>query len=171
MSVLEAIKALQNISNELVILPDTQAYDKIISSYFTELERELRPACFLVPKSTDEVAAIVKGVKSLTGGLYIAICGAGQQATPEVANVHNGLTIHLRNLRGVEVDVEKTVVSIAAGEQMGKVYEKVMAVGFGVVGNRHSSGGIGGDAVQGKCRVSTFHTHSDLSRRAILLLL
>lgn len=31
---------------------------------------------------------------------------------------------------------------------MGKVYENVTALGLGVVGNRHSSGGIGGDAVQ-----------------------
>lgn len=32
---------------------------------------------------------------------------------------------------------------------MGSVYDEVIAAGLGVVGNRHSSGGIGGDAVQG----------------------
>ncbi|KAI1370568.1 hypothetical protein F4677DRAFT_438049 [Hypoxylon crocopeplum] len=32
---------------------------------------------------------------------------------------------------------------------MGNVYETVSATGLGVLGNRHSSGGIGGDALQG----------------------
>jgi UDP-N-acetylenolpyruvoylglucosamine reductase len=150
MSVPEVIKLLQEISDDLVVFPETQAYDEITNSYFTELERELRPTCFLVPHSPKEVAAIVKRVKPFADGLKIAICGAGQQATPEVANVRDGLTLHLRNLRGIETDAEKRVVSVASGEKMGNVYEKVMAAGFGVVGNRHSSGGIGGDAVQGE---------------------
>jgi FAD/FMN-containing dehydrogenase len=41
------------------------------------------------------------------------------------------------------------VVSVAAGERMGNVYKKLVSLGLGVAGNRHSSGGIGGDAVQG----------------------
>jgi FAD/FMN-containing dehydrogenase len=150
MSVPKAIKALQEISSDLVVLPDTQAYNEIISSYFTELERELKPACFLTPKSAQEVAATIKSVKPFVEDLKIAICGAGQQATPGVANVHDGLTIHLRNILGVEVDTQKKLVSVGAGEKMGHVYEKLTAQGFGVAGNRHSSGGIGGDAVQGE---------------------
>ncbi|KAI0890678.1 uncharacterized protein GGS22DRAFT_184027 [Annulohypoxylon maeteangense] len=45
----------------------------------------------------------------------MAICGAGQQATPGVANVRDGLTIHLGNLRGITLNSEKRIVSIAAG--------------------------------------------------------
>jgi FAD/FMN-containing dehydrogenase len=171
MSILEAINILRQISNDLVVLPEAQAYNEITNSYFTELERELKPACFLVPKSPEEVASILKAVKPFAEGLKIAICGAGQQATPEVANVHDGLTIHLRNLQGVEINVEKSMVSIAAGEKMGNVYEKVMAAGFGVVGNRHSSGGIGGDAVQGDYNVPLLRANSKFLRRIVLLLL
>lgn len=150
MSVLKAIEAVKReVSAGLVVLPGSEEYDKILESYFSELERELKPACFLTPSSASQVADIVEAIKPFAGPSSVAICGSGQQATPAVANVRDGLTIHLRNLRGVELDTEKKVVSVAAGEQMGQVYETVMAAGLGVVGNRHSSGGIGGDAVQG----------------------
>jgi hypothetical protein len=98
MSIPRAIKALQEASSDLFVLPDTQAYNQILNSYLIELERELRPACFLNPKSAKEVAAIVKSIEPFTKSLKIAICGAGQQATPGVANVPDGLTIHLRNI-------------------------------------------------------------------------
>jgi FAD/FMN-containing dehydrogenase len=169
MSVSNAIIAIQEISSDLVVLPGTQAYDEITNSYFTELERELKPACFLIPKSAKEVAGILKAIKPFTDGLKIAICGAGQQATPAVANVHDGLTIHLGNIRGVEVETKRKVVSIAAGEKMGHVYEKVTASGFGVVGNRHSSGGIGGDAVQGESQ-GLLKMHSNIFRWPVVFL-
>lgn len=148
--VAEVIEAVNNISADLVALPGNKTYDEITRSYFSKLEGDLKPRCFLTPRSTTDVADIVKVLKALAEGLKFAICGSGQQATPGVANVQDGITIHLRYLRGVEVDTERKVVSVAAGEQMGQVYETVMASGLGVVGNRHSSGGIGGDAVQGK---------------------
>ncbi|RYP26836.1 hypothetical protein DL768_011554 [Monosporascus sp. mg162] len=144
----DAIEAMKRISSDLVVLPGSEEYDEITKSYFSELERELKPACFLTPSSVSQVADIVKAIKPFAGRSTVAICGSGQQATPGVANVRHGLTIHLRNLRGIEIDADKKIVSVAAGERMGKVYETVMAAGLGVVGNRHSSGGIGGDAVQ-----------------------
>ncbi|KAH8681717.1 hypothetical protein BX600DRAFT_505375 [Xylariales sp. PMI_506] len=149
MSVVSAIEAVKKLSNSLVVLPESSEYDEITKSYFSELERELKPACYLTPTSASQVADILKTIKPFATGLQIAICGSGQQATPAVANVRDGITIHLRHLRGIELDTENNVVSVGAGEQMGRVYEKVMAAGLGVVGNRHSSGGIGGDAVQG----------------------
>ncbi|KAK6950638.1 hypothetical protein Daesc_007162 [Daldinia eschscholtzii] len=149
MSILDAIEAVKGISSDLVVLPGSKEYDDITSSYFTELERELKPACFLTPSSVSQVSNIVKAIKHFASPSTVAICGSGQQATPAVANVRDGLTIHLRNLRGIEIDTEKQIVSIAAGEQMEQVYEKLIPAGYGVVGNRHSSGGIGGDAVQG----------------------
>ncbi|KAK6074294.1 FAD binding domain-containing protein [Seiridium cupressi] len=149
MSIYTALEAVKKISDNLLVNRGTEKYDGIVNSYFSELERELKPEAFLVPDSVPLVAAIVVALKPFAKGLQLAICGSGQQATPSVANVQNGLTIHLRKLRGVQIDEERRIVSIAAGEQMGKVYEVVMRAGYGVVGNRHSSGGIGRDAVQG----------------------
>ena len=42
MSITQAIEAVKEISTDLVILPESQTYDDITKSYFTELERELK---------------------------------------------------------------------------------------------------------------------------------
>lgn len=153
MSVSEAIKAIQRVSSDLVILPGSNEYAEITNSYFSELERELKPASFLTPTTPSQVADILKAIKPCGLLSKVAICGSGQQATPGVANVRDGLTIHLKNLRGITLNLGNNIVSVAAGEKMGKVYEVVMDAGLGVVGNRHSSGGIGGDAIQGKFQI------------------
>ncbi|PSN73621.1 FAD-binding domain-containing protein [Corynespora cassiicola Philippines] len=148
MSVAKAISVVKAISADIVVSPEDQIYDDITKSYFTGLNRDLKPAAYLVPSLATQVADIVKAIKPFAQNLKIAVAGAGQQATPKVSNVSDGLTIHLRKLLGVEVDKEKKTVSVAAGEKWGNVYDKVMALGFGVVGQRHSTGGIGGDAIQ-----------------------
>ncbi|KAI0393852.1 hypothetical protein F5Y17DRAFT_476367 [Xylariaceae sp. FL0594] len=151
MSTAEAIQAVEKISGALVARPGSTEYEELRASYYTELERELKPACFFTPSSARDVADIISAIKPFTEALAskIAICGAGQQCTPGVTNVQDGLTMHLRGLRGIEIHADREVVSVGAGERMGDVYEKVMAEGLGVVGNRHSTGGIGGDAVHG----------------------
>jgi FAD/FMN-containing dehydrogenase len=149
MAASRAAQAIKEISSDLVVSPKSGVYDEILKSYFSEVERELKPAYFITPRSAQQVSQVLRVCKSFAGDLQIAICGAGQQPTPVVANVRDGLTIHLRNLKGVQVDEEKKIVSVAAGERMGNVYEKLVGLGLGVAGNRHSSGGVGGDAVQG----------------------
>ncbi len=150
MAAMHAIVALQEVLKDEVFLPGSNTYDELSRSYFSELERELRPACFVTPNSTTQVACIVKALRPFANNTKTTICGAGQQSTAAVANVRNGITIHLRGLKGIEVDKEKSFVSIAAGEQMGRVYGETTALGLAVAGNRHPTAGIGGDAFQGK---------------------
>lgn len=52
--------ALKAISDDLIVLPGGEAYDEITKSYFSELERELKPACYLTPRSADTVSELVK---------------------------------------------------------------------------------------------------------------
>lgn len=77
MSITQAIEAVKEISADLVILPESQTYDEITKSYFTELERELKPASFLCAKSASQVSGIIKAMKPFADGLKFAICGAG----------------------------------------------------------------------------------------------
>jgi hypothetical protein len=149
MSIAKAIEAVKNISSKLVVLPETEEYAEITMSYYSELERELKPACFITPHSANDVAEVLKAVKPILDTPSLAIAGAGQQATPGAANVKGGITIHLRNLKGIEISEDQKVISVAAWEQMGDVYEKARAVGLGVAGNRHATGGMGGEALQG----------------------
>ena len=52
-------------SEGLVALPGTENYDEIVNSYFLELERELKPTCFVTPSSASEVANMLKATNPL----------------------------------------------------------------------------------------------------------
>ncbi|KAJ3567881.1 hypothetical protein NPX13_g6614 [Xylaria arbuscula] len=112
MSTPDAINAVKTISSDLLGSDD---YDKL-AAYFTELEQ------------------ILKAIKPFAKPRSLSICGAGRQATPGVADVGDGITIHLRKLRRIHVDKEKRIVSVGAGELMGVVNKKAAAAGLGVVG-------------------------------------
>lgn len=142
------IQATKSLSTDLVAVPGTQRYDDLGASYYSGLNRDLKPACFVTPSTAAQLSDAVKLLKSVAPAASVAICGHGQQATPGVNSVRNGITIHLGNLKGVKVDSTMKIVSVSAGETMGHVYEEAAAHGLAVVGNRHSKGGIGGDAVQ-----------------------
>jgi FAD/FMN-containing dehydrogenase len=148
MAASRAAQAIKKISSNLVVSPQSEVYDEILKSHFSEVERELKPAYFITPRSAQQVSQVLEVCRPFAGDLQIAICGAGQQSTLRVADVRDELTVHLRNLKGIQIDKEKKIGSVAAGERMGNVYEKLISLGLGVAGNRHSSGGIGGDAVQ-----------------------
>ena len=135
-------------------MPGDAKYEGIIATYFTDLNRDIKPAAFVTPSSAAEVAEVVKTLKATTGPSTVTITGAGQQATPGVSTVRDGLVIHLQNLRCVELKENKIIVPVAAGDKLGKVYELVQAKVLAVVGNRHSSDGIGGDTVQSESFVS-----------------
>lgn len=171
MAATQAAQAIKEISDDLVVSTESETYNEITESYFSELERELEPEYFVLPQSAQQVSQVLKACRPFAGDLRIAICGAGQQCTPGVANVRDGLTIHLRNLKGVQVDEGTKIVSVAAGEKMGSVYEKLVGLGLGVAGNRHSSGGIGGDALQGKFTERVRFLHVNICRWLVILLL
>jgi FAD/FMN-containing dehydrogenase len=101
MAATRAAQDIERISDDRIVAPESEAYDKITKSYFSEVEHELRPAYFITPRSTQQASQILNACKPFANNLQIAICGGGQQCTPGVANVRDGLTIHLGNLKGV----------------------------------------------------------------------
>ncbi|KAK8066270.1 hypothetical protein PG997_013017 [Apiospora hydei] len=78
-SVSKSIEAVKKLSSVSVHLPESQDYDELTSSYFSELERELRPACFLTPRSAQEVADILKAIQPFAGPSEVAICGSASR--------------------------------------------------------------------------------------------
>lgn len=69
MSIPDAIKAVETISSDLVALLGSDEYSKLAVSYFTEVERELKPACFVTSSSASQVGSLIlpmHGVSSVT---------------------------------------------------------------------------------------------------------
>ncbi|KAI3317935.1 FAD-binding domain-containing protein [Xylariaceae sp. AK1471] len=131
-----------------LVTPDaTEEYDKLNGSYLSGFESDLTPACIFLPKSKEEVASFVRTIGSFANDVQFAIRAAGQQPLPGCANVQNGITVDLRDLKGIEA--QDGQVNVAAGELWGSVYKYLEPLGLGVTGGKSTSCGIGGLATQG----------------------
>ncbi|KAI0154620.1 FAD-binding domain-containing protein [Xylariaceae sp. FL1272] len=147
-----AITALQDaFTPDQLHLAGTEQFQTLNRSYLSALESDITPAAILQPKSAEEVSLFLKTIKpfALNGEANFAIRGAGQQPLPGCANIEDGITLDLGLLTGIELDLEKRIVSIAAGERWKAVYEKLHPHNLGVTGSRSGNGGIGGLALAG----------------------
>ncbi|KAI1261739.1 hypothetical protein F5Y18DRAFT_400325 [Xylariaceae sp. FL1019] len=150
----EAITSLQRaFPADQLHLPDSDAFKKLNGSYLSALENDIAPAAILQPKSAEEVCLFLKTVQPfvLTRGATVtfAIRGAGQQPLPGCANADGGITLDLGFLTGTQLDTESWVISIAAGERWGAVYEELHSHKRSITGSRSAKGGIGGLALAG----------------------
>lgn len=155
MSVSKAIEALQNISTDLVILLGSDEYESVSATYLSTFESELKPAAFALPSSTHEVKAVLEALTAFESEVPVAICGAGQHPSAGVANVADGITIHMQRFKGIKLSADRSYVSISPGEIWGNVYKALDSEGLSVSGGRASSCGIGGLATHGMyCKYS-----------------
>lgn len=151
MSPKAAIEALrQALPPNQIIEPSGDEFPKLNGSYLSALQSDITPACIVRPSSKQDVATFLRTIRPSVdrGEGAFAIRGAGQQPVPGCSNMQDGITLDLGLLTGIEL--KEGLVSIAAGERWGAVYEKLDAAGLGVTGARSSRGGIGGLALQGR---------------------
>ncbi|KAF7531134.1 hypothetical protein G7054_g9189 [Neopestalotiopsis clavispora] len=114
------------------------------STYQSALQSDIVPACIVRPRTKDEVATFVKTMRPfiVAGQAAFAVVGGGRQPAPGCSNIEGGITLNLGLLNGIQI--EDGVVSIAAGETWGPVFDKLVEQGLGCSGSRSYKGGIGG---------------------------
>ncbi|KAI1390591.1 uncharacterized protein F4822DRAFT_155362 [Hypoxylon trugodes] len=61
-----------------------RSYTEIINSYFTEPERDLKPACFLTPRSPSQVADVVKAIKSFAARPLLLFAARVNKPLPQL---------------------------------------------------------------------------------------
>ena len=135
-----------------VVLPSTDAFTALNTSYLSKAQAELQPRAIFLPRDRDDVVKFIRLIEpyALQGSVKFAVRGAGQQPALGCNNVDDGITIDLRNLTGILLKDDDATVSIGAGERWGEVYSKLQEKGLAVTGSRSSMGGIGGLALSGK---------------------
>ncbi|KAI1176641.1 hypothetical protein F4777DRAFT_587736 [Nemania sp. FL0916] len=148
--VAEAVSELEHVlPQDRFVTPASSAekYNELNGSYLSGFQSNLSPVCILLPQTSEEVVTFVKTIQPFVGHVEFAVRAAGQQPLPGCANVSGGITIDLRNLRGL--DLQDDMVRIAAGERWGDVYKFLEPHGLGVTGGKSTTCGIGGLATQG----------------------
>ncbi|KAI9155659.1 FAD-dependent monooxygenase CTB5 [Paramyrothecium foliicola] len=137
--------------NRKFALRGTAYYEELNESYLSELNSDLQPLAIFLPSNSADVSLFVQLIQpfALVGVVDFAIRGAGQQPSPGCNNINKGITIDLRNLASIDVDVAKNSVTVGAGVRWGDVYKKLLPLGLGVTGGRSILNGIGGLALSG----------------------
>lgn len=134
--------------NDILFDPSTPEYQENNNSYFTSFNNDLAPSKIAQPRTAEQVARLIRDIAQSDS--KIAIRGGGYTPWKGAANIDGGITIDLRKLRGIVLSKDKTVVSIAAGERWGDVYQELEGCGLAVVGGRVSNVGVVGLTIRGK---------------------
>ncbi|VUC24951.1 unnamed protein product [Clonostachys rosea] len=146
----ECCLALSALLTGKVSFPGTDTYDSSLNSYFAAQEASTYPQCIVLPQTAAEVAS---AVQLLTTGpnrqCKFAVRSGGHSSQPGAANIQDGITIDLRGLKSIDVNEDKTVVSVGVGNTWDLVYAKLDPLGLSVTGGRSARVGVGGLSVGG----------------------
>ena len=135
-----------------VYYPTSQGYKNTTSSYYSAFEDELSPGCVVRPTKKLDISLIIKTLKSLSKlkSCQLAIKGGGHTPFAGSANIDGGVTLDLESFTGVDVNTERTLTSIGAGERWGNLYGTLDPLGLTVVGGRTSAPGVAGLTLGGQ---------------------
>ncbi|KAL4887661.1 hypothetical protein BJY04DRAFT_212689 [Aspergillus karnatakaensis] len=109
-----------------VRLPGSNEYDSLTGSYFAQQGR-LRPACYILPTSAEDVALAVKYLAQTPGAVF-AIRASGTSPVAGAANIDNGITIDLRRLNNVHL--KGKIACIGSGASWSEVYNVLVPQGL-----------------------------------------
>lgn len=131
------------------VLRGSPEYHHQQTEYFTAQQAALKPCCWLLPESKEDVAFalhILSGVNA-----SFAIKSGGHAILTGASNVDGGVTVDLSRLSHVEVlgdpdtvGEADVYVKVGAGARWGKVYTTLLEKGLAVAGGRIADVGVGG---------------------------
>ncbi|KAI0416475.1 putative oxidoreductase, partial [Xylaria grammica] len=149
--------ALSSLLPNVTSFPSSSTYESSVASYFTIQAASLRPACIISPETVEDVA---KAVRVLTRRLPspaegeqeacpFAIRSGGHAAKGNAANIEGGVTLDLRGLNSININPNRSTVSIGVGNTWDAVYTKLDALNLSVTGGRTAGVGVGGLSLGG----------------------
>ncbi|KAK8039718.1 oxidoreductase [Apiospora rasikravindrae] len=140
--------ALYRVMGAKVSYPGQQAFESSVASYWSVLERELRPSCVVTPSSKSDVSQSVFvlriGDEVFPGQCNFAVRSGGHTPFAGSANIQSGITIDLSKMKHVDLSTDRTSVTIGPGNRWGDVYSVLDAQGLSTSGGRVASVGVGG---------------------------
>lgn len=127
-----------------LLLPTDTGYEPQVESFWAENAR-LRPFCFILPQTTEEVSKALTALVNTNDGAgdwHIAVRSGGHSLTGN--NIVNGVTIDLSMMNSSSYDPRTNLASIQPGGRWMNVYANLEAEGVVVAGGRDGDVGVGG---------------------------
>ncbi|KAI5918896.1 FAD-binding domain-containing protein [Camillea tinctor] len=137
-----------------VYSPGDPLYQERVESYWS-LTSQLTPKCFVLPRNTEEVSAVVKTLVEETKCEF-AVRSGGHSSNAGANNIVDGVTVDLSLLNSTTYDPATGLASIGPGSHWLEVYRTLDALGVGVTGGRIGTVGAGGLLAGGGCSLYLF---------------
>jgi FAD/FMN-containing dehydrogenase len=110
-------------------------------------QQAVTPAAIFQPRSAKEVAIALILCKEAE--CKFAVKSGGHAAMKGASSADGGVTIDLKHLNSIELNEDKTIASLGAGNTWERVFEELGKDGLAVAGGRAGDVGVGGYTLGG----------------------
>ncbi|EHK51139.1 hypothetical protein TRIATDRAFT_269378 [Trichoderma atroviride IMI 206040] len=138
----ECCDAIRTEFASIVHGPASNDYSDRLSTYYSQQQHDYSPACYVKPKSTEDISKILKIAAS--HHCQFAVASGGHMAWAEASNTDDGFVFDLRDMNRIYISVERQTVSLGPGSKWISVYKAMDAHNLTVPGARMSDVGVGG---------------------------
>lgn len=112
------------------------------NTYWSNRQGEVSPACFVTPRSTANVSAIIKSLTALQAPFTVK--AGGHTAFAGGSNIDQGVTVDLLRLTEIRLTNDSQTLSVGSGSRWIQVTEALDPLGLAVVGGRVADVGVAG---------------------------
>ena len=115
---------------------------RLFDDYYSQQQREVVPACVVLPTSSQDVSQAVKIISEHE--CIFAVKSGGHAMFAGASNAPQGITMDLRYLNDIGVSETGATAFIGTGNRWKDVYAKLDPMNITVVGGRDQEVGVGG---------------------------
>ncbi|KUL84669.1 hypothetical protein ZTR_06734 [Talaromyces verruculosus] len=119
-----------------VALSDNSSYAAALSSYASQQEASLQPACILFPQTSSDVSAAVVALQNQDQRTPFAIHSGGHTYWAGAANIADGVVVDLSNINDIELSTDQSTITAGVGASWGMLYSLLDPLGLSVNGCR-----------------------------------
>lgn len=131
----QACKALSVAVPNRVSTQLSLSYYSEVRSYWSIALQDAKPACVVLPRSAQEVAATVR-VLNKYPEVQFAVKSGGHDPNPRHSSIQDGVLISMADLAGVTYDEAETLAYVRPGGEWNDVSGALDEQGVAVVGGR-----------------------------------
>ncbi|KAI1762279.1 hypothetical protein GGR53DRAFT_468473 [Hypoxylon sp. FL1150] len=146
-------------------LPGSAQYNTSLSSYFSPQAAAVHPACSVAPQSATDVSAVVTSLTS-NGPCDFAVRAGGHTWFADANSAPGGITVDLRGLNSIELNADKSTVSVGSGATWDAAYRELEHESLSVAGGRVAGVAVGGLTLGG--RISYFAPREGLACNQVM---
>ncbi|GAB0134519.1 hypothetical protein EsDP_00002886 [Epichloe bromicola] len=118
-----------------VSYPLATAYSQEVHSYWSTSLRDIKPACLVLPKSAEQVAAAVR-ILNKYPDVRFAVKSGGHDPNAGHATVQDGVLISMKELTGTTYDDKRRLAHVQPGGEWNHVIGTLDPQGVAVAGGR-----------------------------------